>query len=741
MTGTGPYRRAAAGYRRMGWSNPIPVQGKDRPPAGFTGKDGVDVTDADVARWSRGPEGTRNIALRLPDGIIGIDVDAHDGKRGHETLAVAEAALGQLPATWSSTSRGADQPSRIHLYRVPTGLDWSHAETNLRRFGPHLDVLHRGHRYALVAPSEHPTTRKAYRWYLPGPLQPVKGIASGQAPAPTDLAELPTPWVEFLTAPPNRPEPRRGRPVRMDRGTPWQAYNADTDIGTDLLAPAGWTFCYRKGQVEYWRRPGKASSGHSASIGDGHDEDGNPALWLFTTSTEFEPGRYYDATGAYAVLHHRGDRSAACKALYEQGYGDRAEPPPDDGWQWPAEEPGRERSERSERSEQRMPEADLLSPSSLSSQWPTLDPAALHGIAGTVVKTLGPHTEADPVALLLTFLAAAGNILGLGPHAVADAAAHPARLNVVLVGQTSRARKGTAWAQIRTLLSLVDPSWTTGCVLPGIASGEALIAEVRDGTSDEDLGVADKRRLVLEPEFARLLAVAAREGSILSAVLREAWDGNVLKNRTKAFPRWPPAPTSVWSATSPERSCCAASPTPRPPTASPTGSCSRWCGGPSGSPRAASSTRPPWTTWPTRSAPPWNAATGSAPCTATPTPGSCGPRPTTTSATAAQAWPARSPPDRRPRPSGCRSPTRPWTAHRSSPPPTSRPPWPSGPTARPAPWPSSAMPWAIRSPIVSWPRCVMPARAWTAPLSPPCSVATPAPSDWPRPAPCWRARA
>ena len=131
---------------------------------------------------------------------------------------------------------------------------------------------------------------------------------------------------------------------------------------------------------------------------------------------------------------------------------------------------------------------------------------------GRSSATLGPHTEADPVALLLTFLTAAGNILGLGPHAVADAAAHPARLNVVLVGQTSRARKGTAWAQIRNLLALVDPSWTAGCVLPGIASGEALIAEVRDGTSEDDLGAADKRRLVLEPEFARLLAVAAREG-------------------------------------------------------------------------------------------------------------------------------------------------------------------------------------------------------------------------------------
>jgi hypothetical protein len=48
--------------------------------------------------------------------------------------------------------------------------------------------------------------------------------------------------------------------------------------------------------------------------------------------------------------------------------------------------------------------------------------------------------------------------------------------------------------------------------------------------------VRDKRRLILEPEFARLLAVAGREGATLSAVIREAWDGNVLKNRTKRDP-------------------------------------------------------------------------------------------------------------------------------------------------------------------------------------------------------------
>jgi Protein of unknown function (DUF3987) len=177
----------------------------------------------------------------------------------------------------------------------------------------------------------------------------------------------------------------------------------------------------------------------------------------------------------------------------------------------------------------------LSAPRSLTAQseepWPTLDRAAMYGISGEVVSTLAPHTEADEVALLLSFLAAVGNIIGGGPHALADAADHPGRLAVVLVGQTSRARKGSAQAQIRRLLAVVEPAWTAGCILRGLASGEALISEVRDGGEQDN--VIDKRRLVIEPEFARLLAVAGREGSTLSAVLREAWDGDPLKVRTK----------------------------------------------------------------------------------------------------------------------------------------------------------------------------------------------------------------
>jgi hypothetical protein len=48
--------------------------------------------------------------------------------------------------------------------------------------------------------------------------------------------------------------------------------------------------------------------------------------------------------------------------------------------------------------------------------------------------------------------------------------------------------------------------------------------------------VEDKRLLVSEPEFARILKVCQRDGSTLSPVLRTAWDSPVLEVATKSAP-------------------------------------------------------------------------------------------------------------------------------------------------------------------------------------------------------------
>jgi len=48
-----------------------------------------------------------------------------------------------------------------------------------------------------------------------------------------------------------------------------------------------------------------------------------------------------------------------------------------------------------------------------------------------------------------------------------------------------------------------------------------------------DPGVSDKRALIIETEFARVLEQSKREGNVLSAVMRDAWDGRRLSTLTK----------------------------------------------------------------------------------------------------------------------------------------------------------------------------------------------------------------
>src|SRR5438874_1186400 len=89
--------------------------------------------------------------------------------------------------------------------------------------------------------------------------------------------------------------------------------------------------------------------------------------------------------------------------------------------------------------------------------------AAFVGLAGEVIDLVAPRTEADPAGLLTSFLVGFGAAVGAHPHAIADGARHPARLNLVLVGASSRARKGTSWAVIRkrsaSLSALLRQAW------------------------------------------------------------------------------------------------------------------------------------------------------------------------------------------------------------------------------------------------------------------------------------------
>lgn len=180
-----------------------------------------------------------------------------------------------------------------------------------------------------------------------------------------------------------------------------------------------------------------------------------------------------------------------------------------------------------------------------SASWPEpLADEAFHGLAGDVVKTIDPHTEADPAAILTNFLTSFGSAVGPIPRAIAEADKHGCNLFVVQVGDTSKGRKGSGYSHVRELFSLVDPTWTSNCIVSGLASGEGVVWGVRDSVQKlvkgeatiVDEGIADKRLLVYEAEFSAPLKVAAREGNTLSATLRQAWDSGSLRILSKNSP-------------------------------------------------------------------------------------------------------------------------------------------------------------------------------------------------------------
>ncbi len=156
----------------------------------------MDPSEEDLVRWLR-TRPCANVALRYPDGVLGLDVDDYGGKHGGWTLAEHEERLGSLPPTWTITSR--EGLSGTGLYAVERGRLWVSGLA-----GGGVDVIQRSHRYSVVAPSRHPDGM-VYR--LLGP----DGSTTHEWPAPGDLPQLPGHWQQDLARQHPRAAGRRQR--------------------------------------------------------------------------------------------------------------------------------------------------------------------------------------------------------------------------------------------------------------------------------------------------------------------------------------------------------------------------------------------------------------------------------------------------------------------------------------------------------------------------------------------------
>ncbi len=159
--------------------------------------------------------------------------------------------------------------------------------------------------------------------------------------------------------------------------------------------------------------------------------------------------------------------------------------------------------------------------------WP--DPpgdAAWSGLAGEIARTIAPHTEADPVAILVQTLVGAGAVIGRDAWFDVEATRHHPGEFAVLVGDSAKARKGSSWDHVARVLTAADPAFAD-LVHTGLSTGEGLIWAARGD---------NRRLLVVEPEFVSVLKATARDLSTLSPVLRAAWDGRPLAILTRTAP-------------------------------------------------------------------------------------------------------------------------------------------------------------------------------------------------------------
>lgn len=188
------YADAVDPYWAAGWRGILPLRRahKKTPPAGFTGRAGQTPSYADVLAWADlYPDG--NLCLRLPDNIIGIDVDAYGAKTGQAAFAQAQQRWGTLPATVRTTSR-EDGVSGIRLYRIPAGTQLAEGIDFPELGVGDIEIVQYHHRYALAWPSTHPEGGQ-YRW-LDDNGQPTP------IPNADDLPDLPAAWIEALRVKP-----------------------------------------------------------------------------------------------------------------------------------------------------------------------------------------------------------------------------------------------------------------------------------------------------------------------------------------------------------------------------------------------------------------------------------------------------------------------------------------------------------------------------------------------------------
>lgn len=314
---------------------PIPVRddGSKKPPFDWEQFNKRRPTEAEMRAWF-GPHRAAGVVCGpVSGGLVMIEMEGPDYVNGlwGRFRAAAVEALGE--DRWREITAVVEMsPSGgPHLMIRCTETTVGNLKLARRRTGPKtvetiMETRGRGGYTVIAGSVGHESGRP---WTTAqGTWADIPTVTAEELHAILDAArtldEMPPPPIRLNTTTPERPR-LRGDSVfdavvdDFNRRTSWD----------DVLSGV-FEYAYERGQVTYWHRIGSTAE-HGATT----NATGRDTLIVFTSSTLFEhwegtgPAPSYDRFGAYAVLEHDDDRTAAMRALRDRGYGkvDRLPPP------------------------------------------------------------------------------------------------------------------------------------------------------------------------------------------------------------------------------------------------------------------------------------------------------------------------------------------------------------------------------------------------------------------------------
>jgi hypothetical protein len=237
----------------------------------------------------------RRPGTRLQNDIEALSMVTLDLDDGHYSFdGFCEALDGFEAVIFTSYSNSAERP-KLRAY-LPLSVDLTaDIKATLGRIIDyfdervgHLDSASRRPGQLFYSPACPPGGEKLYK---------VRHITG----APLDPADFLTPSMN--EAPKMREHTTSKRPALSTK--PGDIYNARASWA-DLLEPLGWRYFFRN----HWTRPGK-QFGISGSVLDA-------GFYVHSSAPETAPfqwGKCYSPFGAYALIQHGGDHSAAAKEL------------------------------------------------------------------------------------------------------------------------------------------------------------------------------------------------------------------------------------------------------------------------------------------------------------------------------------------------------------------------------------------------------------------------------------------